>query len=151
MLNPEHLPRQARDKHRPKPFFKKRVAFWLQALLCLEIGGGNGMELLYWSLLSGIPALDAAAGKAFPEVQLGTPALVCDEKGNRITIDAASSLQSVDDLARAAVSHQQPTGGLCAMPCCILQNRIIFAKTGSGQAWFLRCHVATYDASIVNR
>ena len=58
------------------------------ALLCLEIGGGNGMELLYWSLLSGIPALDAAAGKAFPEVQLGTPALVCDEKGNRVTIDA---------------------------------------------------------------
>ena len=25
------------------------------ALLCLEIGGGNGLELLYWAALSGLP------------------------------------------------------------------------------------------------
>jgi hypothetical protein len=37
------------------------------ALLCLEIGGGNGMELLYWSLLSGA-TVDAAWRSIFPQL-----------------------------------------------------------------------------------
>ena len=46
------------------------------ALLCLEIGGGNGLELLYWAALSGLPALDACTmGRAFPEVQMTSSAI----------------------------------------------------------------------------
>ena len=43
----------------------------VDGLLCREIGGGNGIELLFWSLLSGIPAIDACIrGRAFPELQV---------------------------------------------------------------------------------
>jgi DUF917 family protein len=107
------------------------------ALLCLEIGGGNGMEVLYWSLLSGIPALDAASSKAFPEVQFGTPALVCDEKGNRITIDAASSLQSVADLARSAVSTMGSSAAFVPAPIVGAECRRVAVPNAYSQAWRL--------------
>lgn len=107
------------------------------ALLCLEIGGGNGMEVLYWSLLSGIPALDATAGKAFPEVQRGTPALIGDEKGNRVTIDAASSVQSVDDLARAAVSTMGSSAAFVPAPILGEECRRVAVPNAYSQAWRL--------------
>jgi uncharacterized protein len=66
----------------------------IDAIACAEIGGGNSIEPLVASALTGKPTIDAdAMGRAFPEMQMSThfingvpctPAAMVDEKGNQI-------------------------------------------------------------------
>lgn len=67
----------------------------------IEAGGGNSMVPLIAAACRNIPFIDAdAMGRAFPELQMATPEIfgisaspmsLCDEKGNRLVIDAPSS------------------------------------------------------------
>jgi uncharacterized protein len=73
----------------------KRVA----ALMAGEIGGANGMQPINWAAHIGLPVVDAdGMGRAFPEIPQVTmeiagisasPAVLADERGNRLAITAA--------------------------------------------------------------
>ena len=69
------------------------------ALMAGEIGGANGMQPINWAAHIGLPVVDAdGMGRAFPEIPQVTmeiagisasPAVLADERGNRLTITAA--------------------------------------------------------------
>jgi DUF917 family protein len=64
-----------------------------------EIGGANGMQPINWAAHIGLPVVDAdGMGRAFPEIPQVTmeiagisasPAVLADERGNRLAITAA--------------------------------------------------------------
>jgi DUF917 family protein len=70
------------------------------ALLCAEIGGGNGLVPVSWAARTGLPLVDAdGMGRAFPEVPQVTmelagispnPGVMVDERGNQIVFRAIS-------------------------------------------------------------
>jgi DUF917 family protein len=82
----------------------------IDAILCAEIGGGNSVEPLVASALTGKPVVDAdAMGRAFPEMQMSThfingvactPAVMVDEKGNRIVFSSVISPFELERFAR---------------------------------------------------
>lgn len=118
-------------------------------LLCREIGGGNGMELLYWSLLSGIPAVDSCIrGRAFPELQMTTasiylgldalvPAVVCDEKNNEVVIRSAKNPKNVESLGRAACTVMGSKAGFTSAPLSGSNLKKIAIPNCYSQAWRL--------------
>ena len=69
------------------------------ALMAGEIGGANGMQPINWAAHIGLPVVDAdGMGRAFPEIPQVTmeiagisasPAVLADERSNRLTITAA--------------------------------------------------------------
>jgi len=69
------------------------------ALMAGEIGGANGMQPINWAAHIGLPVVDAdGMGRAFPEIPQVTmeiagisasPAVLADERGNRLAITAA--------------------------------------------------------------
>ena len=68
------------------------------ALMCAEIGGGNGLVPVSWAARTNLPLVDAdGMGRAFPEVPQVTmelagispnPAVMTDERGNLIVFQA---------------------------------------------------------------
>jgi DUF917 family protein len=82
----------------------------ISALLCAEVGGGNGLEPLAVGLELGLPVVDAdLMGRAFPELQMNTasiagvplaPAAIADDKGNVVVMPSATSAMSVERVFR---------------------------------------------------
>jgi uncharacterized protein len=70
------------------------------ALMCAEIGGGNGLVPVSWAARTNLPLVDAdGMGRAFPEVPQVTmelagispnPGVMTDERGNLIVFQAIS-------------------------------------------------------------
>jgi DUF917 family protein len=68
------------------------------ALMCAEIGGGNGLVPVSWAARANLPLVDAdGMGRAFPEVPQVTmelagispnPAVMTDERGNLVVFQA---------------------------------------------------------------
>jgi DUF917 family protein len=82
----------------------------IDVLVCAEIGGGNSVEPLIASALTGKPVMDAdGMGRAFPEAQMSThfingvactPAALVDEKGNRVVFSHVISSRELERFAR---------------------------------------------------
>lgn len=82
----------------------------IDAIICAEIGGGNSIEPLVASALTGKPVVDAdGMGRAFPEMQMSThfiygipctPAAMVDEKGNRIVFSQITNALEFERFAR---------------------------------------------------
>ncbi len=82
----------------------------IDAIACAEIGGGNSVEPLVASALTGKPTIDAdAMGRAFPEMQMSThfingvactPAAMVDEKGNQIIFSHTIDSFELERMAR---------------------------------------------------
>jgi len=131
----------------------------VDGLLCREIGGGNGMELLYWSLLSGIPAVDACMrGRAFPELQMTTagvylgvkalrPSVVVDEKGHQVIVRSATTPLMVERLGRAACTVMGSKAGFVAAPLTGAELHRIAIPNCYSQAWRLGRTVLTARAA----
>jgi DUF917 family protein len=83
------------------------------ALMCSEIGGGNGLLPIAWAARMGLPVVDAdGIGRAFPEVHQvamhlagisPNPAIMTDERGNLIVFRAISG-DWTERLERAAAA-----------------------------------------------
>lgn len=72
-----------------------------RAVISIEEGGLNSCIPIYTAAVLGLPLVDAdGMGRAFPELQMvsfgvggvpSTPMLLCDEKGNKVVIEAADN------------------------------------------------------------
>jgi DUF917 family protein len=81
------------------------------ALISVEIGGGNSVAPLIAAAQVGLPVVDAdGMGRAFPEVPMTsffiygvqpTPAVLCDEKGNVVLFDRVRDARTLERLARS--------------------------------------------------
>ncbi len=81
------------------------------ALISVEIGGGNSVAPLIAAAQVGLPVVDAdGMGRAFPEIPMTsffiygvdpTPAVLCDEKGNVVLFDRAQDARTLERLARS--------------------------------------------------
>lgn len=92
-------------------------------ILPFEAGGINSMLPIVVAATNNLPIIDVdGMGRAFPETQmvtwslfdiLCTPAVVCDEKGNSVTVNACDNYWA-ERLCRTATSAM---GGSCYMSC----------------------------------
>ncbi|MCS7221465.1 MAG: DUF917 domain-containing protein [Anaerolineae bacterium] len=81
------------------------------ALISVEIGGGNSVAPLIAAAQVGLPVVDAdGMGRAFPEIPMTsffiygvdpTPAVLCDEKGNVVLFPRAQDARTLERLARS--------------------------------------------------
>lgn len=88
------------------------------AVMCVEIGGGNGVLPVAWAAMLGLPLLDAdGMGRAFPEAGQvamrvrgvpSTPAAMTDETGRCVVIRNCGP----DELERVARAVASAWGGL---------------------------------------
>ena len=95
---------------RSEAFFGRKV----DALISAEIGGINSMFPLALSAVSGVPVLDAdGIGRAVPQVEMttfsiygvrATPALMMDDSGNVVTIEAINDRLAEDFCRSTAVA-----------------------------------------------
>ncbi|MEO8395279.1 MAG: DUF917 domain-containing protein, partial [Chloroflexota bacterium] len=82
----------------------------VDALICAEIGGSNSIVPLVAGALTGKPVVDAdGMGRAFPEMQMSThsiaglpitPAVMVDEKGNKIIFGSLTDSFALEKFAR---------------------------------------------------
>jgi DUF917 family protein len=91
------------------------------ALMCFEIGGGNGLLPVTWAARTGLPLVDAdAMGRAFATLHRNTlrlagveagPVVLADGRGNSLVLRAA------DDgwVERLSEGVGSSLGGLCAV------------------------------------
>ncbi|HEV7807198.1 MAG TPA: DUF917 domain-containing protein [Solirubrobacteraceae bacterium] len=96
----------------------------VDALMCFEIGGANGLLPVTWAARCGLPLLDAdGMGRAFPELRqqamhvadLGlSPLALTDGRGSTLVLRAA------DDAAAARLAREVATslGGACGAALC---------------------------------
>jgi DUF917 family protein len=87
----------------------------IDAIICAEVGGANSMEPLVAGALTGKPVLDAdGMGRAFPELQMSThfidgvhctPAVLVDEKGNRVVFGHMTDAFALERFARDLCVH----------------------------------------------
>jgi DUF917 family protein len=89
------------------------------AVFPIEIGGSNGLAPILLALRAGLPVVDCdGMGRAFPESQMvifnvrgikASPAVLTDDKGNCVTIEAADNVTE----ERIARSLSVVLGGSC--------------------------------------
>jgi len=96
------------------------------ALMSLEIGGGNGVHPLMVAAKTGLPVVDAdAMGRAYPEVQMTSfavaelqcfPMAVCDIRDNEIIIARAQSWRWMERISRKVCTEIGSTAATCKAP-----------------------------------
>jgi DUF917 family protein len=92
----------------------------VDAVMCFEIGGVNGLLPVTWAARLGLPLVDAdGMGRAFPDLQQqamrvagipAAPAVLTDGRGNTLVLRAADDAWA-ERLARGAAAS---LGGVCA-------------------------------------
>lgn len=109
----------------------------LDALISAEIGGINSMFPLALSAISGIPVLDAdGSGRAVPQVEMttfsiygvkATPALIMDDSGNVVTVEAISD-RKAEDFCRTAAAAMGSSAFMALYPMSGQQARRVAVK-----------------------
>jgi DUF917 family protein len=101
----------------------------VDALMCFQIGGANGMLPVTWAARSELPLLDAdGMGRAFPELRQQvmhvagfgvSPVALTDGRGTTLV------LRSDDDAAVARLARESASslGGVCAAAICGMRAR----------------------------
>lgn len=94
------------------------------ALICLEVGGGNSISPMIVGAYTGLPVVDAdGMGRAFPEVQMTSffiygvpcvPAALCDAKGQTVIFDQISDSHTLELMARAVTIQMGCTANLAS-------------------------------------
>lgn len=96
------------------------------AVMPIEIGGGNGILPLMMAAILDIPSLDAdAMGRAYPEAQMTSfavhdlscaPMAMGDIRGNEIIIKSAESWKWLERISRKVVTELGSTAPTCKAP-----------------------------------
>jgi len=96
------------------------------AVMALEIGGGNGILPLTVAALAGLPVVDAdSMGRAYPEAQMTSfsvagldcaPMAMADIRNNEIIIKQSDSWKWMERLSRKICTEMGSTASTCKAP-----------------------------------
>ncbi|WP_340149951.1 DUF917 domain-containing protein [uncultured Sneathiella sp.] len=96
------------------------------AVMPVEIGGGNGMLPLAVAAISGLPTIDAdSMGRAYPEAQMTSfsaaglqcyPLAMADIRSNEILIKTADSWKWMERISRKICTEMGSTASTCKAP-----------------------------------
>lgn len=96
------------------------------AIMALEIGGGNGLQPMLISALTGLPVVDAdTMGRAYPEAQMTSvavanlkcyPFAMADIRDNEVIIPRAQSWHWMERISRKACTEIGSIAATCKAP-----------------------------------
>jgi uncharacterized protein len=119
----------------------------LAAVICTEVGGGNCLLPLVVSSRLGLPIVDAdLTGRAFPELQMSTPAIyglpvapaaLVDSLGNEVVVQSAQNAEWLERLLRAACAAMGGCAGLAGRPLAAAKLRKVAVPGSLSRAWRL--------------
>ncbi|MEF2070321.1 DUF917 domain-containing protein [Consotaella aegiceratis] len=102
------------------------LGFKFDAVMSVEIGGGNGVQALMAAAHLGIPVVDADfMGRAYPEAQMTSsaigdlapvPNVLCDPRGIEVVIQKAPSWKWVERVGRKVCTEMGSTSSTCKAP-----------------------------------
>lgn len=111
---------------RPLEIQEEYLGRKFDAVMPIEIGGGNGVLPLMIAAIKGIPALDAdAMGRAYPEAQMTSfsvhdlscsPMAMGDIRDNSIIIQHAENWKWMERISRKIVTELGSTAPTCKAP-----------------------------------
>ncbi|GLQ05905.1 DUF917 domain-containing protein [Sneathiella chinensis] len=111
---------------RPLRLMEEFLGRKFDAVMPIEVGGGNGLLPLMIAALSGLPAVDAdAMGRAYPEAQMTSfsvanlqcfPLAMADIRGNEILIKRAEDWTWMERISRKICTELGSTATTCKAP-----------------------------------
>ncbi|MBE7637092.1 DUF917 family protein [Sneathiella sp. P13V-1] len=111
---------------RPLEIQEEYLGRKFDAVMPIEIGGGNGVLPLMIAAIKGIPALDAdAMGRAYPEAQMTSfsvhnlscaPLAMADIRENKIVVQQAEDWKWMERISRKIVTELGSTAPTCKAP-----------------------------------
>lgn len=111
---------------RPVRMMEQYLGRKFDAVMALEIGGGNGLQPMLISALTGIPVVDAdTMGRAYPEAQMTSvavgnlkcyPFAMADIRDNEVIIPRAESWHWMERVSRKACTEFGSIAATCKAP-----------------------------------
>lgn len=111
---------------RPVRMMEQYLGRKFDAVMALEIGGGNGLQPMMISALTGIPVVDAdTMGRAYPEAQMTSvavanlkcyPFAMADIRDNEVIIPRAESWTWMERISRKACTEFGSVAATCKAP-----------------------------------
>lgn len=111
---------------RPVKTLEAYIGRRFEAVMPVEIGGGNGVHPLMVAALSGLPAVDAdAMGRAYPEAQMTSfavadlqcyPLAMADIRANDIVITKAAEWKWMERISRKICVEMGSLAATCKAP-----------------------------------
>ena len=111
---------------KPVRIMEKHLGRKFDAVMSLEIGGGNGVHPMMVAALTGLPVVDAdSMGRAYPEAQMTSfavaelkcyPLALADIRDNDIVISKAASWHWMERISRKACTEVGSVAATCKSP-----------------------------------
>lgn len=111
---------------RPVRMMERYLGRKFDAIMALEIGGGNGLQPLLIGALTGLPVVDAdTMGRAYPEAQMTSvavanlkcyPFAMSDIRDNEVIIPRAESWHWMERISRKACTEIGSVAATCKAP-----------------------------------
>lgn len=111
---------------RPVRMMEQYLGRKFDAVMALEIGGGNGLQPLLIAALTGLPVVDAdTMGRAYPEAQMTSvavgdlrcyPFAMADIRDNEVIIPRAESWTWMERISRKACTEIGSIAATCKAP-----------------------------------
>ncbi|MFC6643359.1 MULTISPECIES: DUF917 domain-containing protein [Sulfitobacter] len=111
---------------KPVRMMEEHMGRKFDAIMSLEIGGGNGMHPMQIAALTGYPVVDAdTMGRAYPEAQMTSvavaglrcyPLTMADIRDNEIIIPRAASWRWMERISRKACTEIGSVAATCKAP-----------------------------------
>ncbi|MFV0332891.1 MAG: DUF917 domain-containing protein [Tropicimonas sp.] len=111
---------------KPVRMMEEHLGRKFDAVMALEIGGGNGMHPMQVAALGGYPVVDAdTMGRAYPEAQMTSvavaglrcfPLTMADIRDNEIVIPRAASWRWMERISRKACAEIGSVAATCKAP-----------------------------------
>jgi DUF917 family protein len=136
------------------------------AVMSVEIGGGNAFQPFLAAALMGIPVVDAdAMGRAFPEAQMTSfaiadlkpyPLALADIRDNAVVVTKAASWKWMERISRKACTEVGSVASTCKAPrtgrevkdCAILRTVSKAARLGETVLAARRAHADPVEAVL---
>ncbi|MEP4196467.1 MAG: DUF917 domain-containing protein [Aliishimia sp.] len=111
---------------RPVRMMEQYLGEKFDAIMALEIGGGNGLQPMLIAALTGLPVVDAdTMGRAYPEAQMTSvavanlkcyPFAMADIRDNEVLIPRAASWRWMERISRKACTEIGSVAATCKAP-----------------------------------
>ena len=111
---------------RPVRMMEQYLGEKFDAIMALEIGGGNGLQPLLIAAVTGLPVVDAdTMGRAYPEAQMTSvavanlrcyPFAMADIRDNEVLIPHAASWRWMERISRKACTEIGSVAATCKAP-----------------------------------
>ncbi len=111
---------------RPVRMMERYLDRKFDAIMALEIGGGNGLQPMLIAALTGVPVVDAdTMGRAYPEAQMTSvavgnlkcyPFAMADIRDNELIIPRAESWTWMERISRKACTEIGSVAATCKAP-----------------------------------